>query len=71
MKKFAKNSTMNIFENKPYYLIEHFIAVILIPNIVKKNFEIFAIKKKWKCASDIKKKKNCGSANSHVTGVSE
>ena len=33
MKKIAKNSTINIFENKPYSLIEHFIAVILIPNM--------------------------------------
>ena len=32
-KKFAKNSTMNIFEKKPYCLIEHFIAVIFIPNM--------------------------------------
>ena len=33
MKKIAKNSTINIFENKPYCLREHFIAVILIPNM--------------------------------------
>ena len=31
-KKFAKNSSINIFENKSFYLKEHFIAVIMIPN---------------------------------------
>ena len=31
--KIAKKSTINIFENKPYCLIEHFIVVILIPNM--------------------------------------
>ena len=48
-KKIAKNSTINIFENKSISLIEHFIAVILIPNmsiiIVNKCFEKFAITK--------------------------
>ena len=33
MKKIAKNLTINIFENESYCLIEHFIAVILIPNM--------------------------------------
>ena len=48
-KKFAKNSTINIFENKTYCSIDHFIAVILIPNTVhtvNKYSEKFAIKKK-------------------------
>ena len=31
--KFAKNSTINIFENKSSCSIDHFIAVILIPNM--------------------------------------
>ena len=45
-KKIAKNSTINIFENKPYCLIEHFIAVILIPNktiLYNKYYEKFEI----------------------------
>ena len=32
-KKFAKNSIINIFENKFYCSKDHFIAVILIPNM--------------------------------------
>ena len=49
MKKIVKNSTINIFENKAHNLKEHFIAVILIPNIkydriVNKYSEKFAIK---------------------------
>ena len=31
--KIAKNSTMNILDDKSYCLIEHFIAVILMPNM--------------------------------------
>ena len=32
-KKIAKNSIMNLFNNKSYNLIKHFIAVVLIPNM--------------------------------------
>ena len=48
--KIAKNSTINIFENRSYYLIEHFIAVILIPNIpyFKKILRNICNKKKIK-----------------------
>ena len=54
-KKISKNSIINIFENKSYHLREHFVAVLLIPNmtilllyIVILNIysEQFAIKKK-------------------------
>ena len=47
-KKFAKYSAINIFENKSYSLTEHFIAVILIPNLQfkKKTKTVLLIKKK-------------------------
>ena len=49
-KKIAKNSTMNILENKPYCLIEHLIHCCHFDtkyvHISKKFSEIFAIKKK-------------------------
>ena len=32
-KKITKNSAITIFENKPYCMIEHFMADILIPNM--------------------------------------
>ena len=51
-KKFAKYSAVNIFENKSYSLTEHFIAVILIPNL--------QFKKKTKTVLLIKKKKSAG-----------
>ena len=55
MKKIAKNSTINIFENKPYCLIEHFDCRHFdtkYVHIVKKYSEIFAIKNIIKSASD-------------------
>ena len=53
--KIVKNSTINIFENKAYHLIEHFIAFILIPNLTildNRYSKNFSKEIKYKSASD-------------------